>query len=316
LFISIAVGISLLLSVFPSMGASFQDGLGREVILESPPRRIIPLAPSLTEILYYLGLGDRVVGVTRFSYFPPEAAEKPKIGSYVNLNTEKIITLNPDLAIGTVDGNRQGVVELLEQAGIPVYIVNPRKVRDVIDTVFDIGALCGVKERAHQLSSHLNGRLQAVSEQTGHVKRPLVFLQINVKPIITVNRDTLHHDLIRLAGGKNLAADEPVAYPRISLEEVIRRKPQVILISSMERGGEFARVRKQWLRWSSLPAVKNGRVHLINSDLIDRASPRIVTGLEAMAKALHPNISWPGERPLEGDGDTGALMVKRHSGAE
>jgi iron complex transport system substrate-binding protein len=127
-----------------------------------------------------------------------------------------------------------------------------------------------------------------VVEATSAGKRPLVFLQIHIQPIMTVNRNTVHHDLIHLAGGENMAADEPVTYPRISLEEVIRRKPEVILISSMEREGRFEKARQDWLQWTSIPAVQKGRVHLIDSDLIDRASPRVVDGLEIMAKLLHP----------------------------
>ena len=123
---------------------TYQDALGRRVVLDSAPRRIIPLAPSLTEILYALGLGDRVAGVTRYSYFPPEALKKPRVGSYIDLNVERILSLSPDLVIGTADGNKPGVVDLLEQARIPVYIVNPRTVMDMIRTIDRLGALCGV----------------------------------------------------------------------------------------------------------------------------------------------------------------------------
>jgi iron complex transport system substrate-binding protein len=109
---------------------------------------------------------------------------------------------------------------------------------------------------------------------------------------MTVNRNTFHHDLIHLAGGTNMTADEPITYPRLSLEEVIRRKPEVILVSSMERGGRFEKARQDWMAWKSIPAVKKGRVHLIDSDLIDRPSPRIIQGLEDMARLLHPEVIW------------------------
>lgn len=277
-----------------SSAAVFTDDLGRAVILKNSPQRIVSLAPSITEILYYLRLGDRVAGVTQFSYYPPEAAQKPKVGSYIRLNVEKIMSLKPDLAVGTADGNEPGVVKLLEQAGIPVYIVNPRNVMDAIDTIADVGEVCGMGKEANALSSLLARRVDHILERTGPLRRPLVFLQINVKPIMTVNRHTLHHDVIRVAGGENMTQDEPITYPRISVEEVIRRRPEVIIISSMERGGRFERVRKEWLKWPGLPAVKAGRIHLIDSDLLDRASPRIVDGLEAMARLIHPEIDWSG----------------------
>lgn len=272
--------------------ATFRDALGRAVVVKAPAKRIVCLAPNLTEILYSLGMGDRVVGVTQFSYYPPEAAQKPKVGSYANLNVEKIISLNPDLAIGTADGNMPGVIKLLEQAGIAVYVVNPRKVRGVIRTIASLGELCGVAKRANELSSRLDRRVSYIQEKTMSLRRPLVFLQINVRPIMTVNRHTFHHDVIRLAGGENMTGDESVTYPRISLEEVLRRRPEVIIISSMGRGKEYEEVRKQWFKWTSIPAVKAGRLHLVDSDLLDRPSPRIVRGLETVARLVHPEIGW------------------------
>ena len=272
--------------------AEFRDSLGRTITLEGNPKRIIPLAPSLTEILYSLGLGERVVGVTRFSSYPPEAAAKPKVGSYINLNVEEILSLRPDLIIGTKDGNEPGVVDMLEQAGIAVFIVNPRNVQETIGTIGTIGRVCGIPERAGQLTQRLEERLDNVVKKTALKKKPLVFLQINLKPIMTVNRDTFHHDLIRLSGGRNMTADATITYPRISIEEVIQRRPDVILISSMERGGRYEKARQEWMKWTSIPAVRNGRVHLIDSDLIDRPSPRIIDGLEAMARLVHPDIEW------------------------
>ncbi len=276
----------------PAYGKEFRDSLGRKVILERDPSRIVPLAPSLTEILYYLGLGDSVVGVTDFSYYPPEASEKPTIGSYIDPNIEKIISLSPDLVIGTKDGNLPGLVYLLEQAKIPVYVVNPRNVRDVISTIDEIGGLCGVTEKAHLLVSKLNKRLESIQTAIASGKKPLVFLQINIAPIMTVNKNTFHNDLINLAGGVNMTADEPITYPRISIEEVISKKPDIILISSMERGGTFAKAKEDWMKWTSIPAVKNKRVYLIDSDLIDRPSQRIIDGLEAMARLINPEVDW------------------------
>ncbi|MBP1738919.1 MAG: cobalamin-binding protein [Deltaproteobacteria bacterium] len=280
--------ILIFLWASPSPCATFKDSLGREVPVPAPPKRLIALAPNLTEILYALGLGDRVVGVTDHCNYPPEVSLKPKVGSYIHLNVEKIVSLSPDLVIGTVDGNERYILDLLEQAHIKVFFVNPRDVRQAIETISTVGLVCGAPERARQISGQLTQRVNRVVEVTGAKKRPLVFLQINIQPIMTVNRNTVHHDLIHLAGGENMAADEPVTYPRISLEEVLRRKPEVILVSSMEREGRFEKARQDWLQWTSIPAVQKGRVHLIDSDLIDRPSPRVVDGLEIMAKLLHP----------------------------
>jgi len=271
---------------------TFEDVLGRKVSLAGDPVRIIPLAANLTEILYFLGLDNRIAGVTEFSNYPPAAREKPRVGSYVNLNVEKIISLSPDLVIGTRDGNSQGDITLLEQAGIPVFVVNPRSVESVISSIALLGMVCGIPEKAESMAADLTRRFESVRSAIQYQKKPLVFLQINVVPIMTVNKTTVHNDLIQLAGGINMSADEPVTYPRISVEEVIRREPEVIIISSMERGGRFEKAKEGWMQWTSLPAVKNKHVYLIDSDLIDRPSPRIIEGLEAMARIIHPELDW------------------------
>ena len=286
----IIIGLLVVLWASPSLCATFEDALGREISVPAPPKRLIALAPNLTEILFALGLGDRVVGVTNHCNYPPEARLKPRVGSYIHLNVEQIISLSPDLVIGTVDGNERYILDLLEQAHVKVFFVNPRDVRQAIETISTVGLVCGVPENARQLSGNLTLRVNRVVEVTSPRKRPLVFLQIHIQPIMTVSKNTVHHDLILLAGGDNMTADEPVTYPRISLEEVIRRKPEVILVSSMEREGRFEKARQDWLQWTSIPAVQKGKVHLIDSDLIDRPSPRVVDGLEIMARLLHPEV--------------------------
>jgi len=286
----ITIGVLTILWAAAAHSATFKDALGREISVPAPPKRLIALAPNLTEILYALDLGDRVVGVTNHCNYPPEASLKPKVGSYVHLNVEQIINLSPDLVIGTMDGNERYILDLLEQARIKVFFVNPRDVRQTIETLSILGMVCGVPEKARQISDTLTLRVNRVVEAVKGKKRPLVFLQIHIQPIMSVNENTVHHDLLRLAGGDNMTAQEPVTYPRISLEAVIRRKPEVILVSSMEREGRFEKARQDWLQWTSIPAVQKGRVHLIDSDLIDRPSPRVVDGLEIMAKLLHPEI--------------------------
>ena len=275
-----------------SCGETYKDSVGRDVVVGHTPERIVPLAPSLTEILYYLGLGDKVVGVTNNSYYPPEALKKPKVGSYIDLNVEKIITLGPDLVIGTKDGNNPGIVDLLDQVGIPTYIVDPTNVVEVIETVRTVGRLCGIEKKADLLARSLKDRLDRIKKGVQNKRKPVVFLQINLHPIMTVNRNTFHQDIISIAGGINMTADASINYPRISIEEVIRKKPEIIIISSMERGGMFEKARQEWLKWTSIPAAREGKVYLIDSDLIDRPSPRIIDGIEQMARLIHPEVDW------------------------
>jgi iron complex transport system substrate-binding protein len=269
-----------------------QDAMGKNIQFERPPARIVSLAPSITEILFSLGLGERVVGVTTYSNYPVEAALEPKVGSYINLNVEKIISLSPELVVGTKDGNRKNVTDLLEQAGIKVFIVNPRNVAEAIETIEWVGMAAGVPERGRDLRNTLEGRLSRIRDLVSHRRQPNVFMQINLKPIMTVNGDTFLHDLIRLSGGHNIFEKEPFHYPRINVEEIIARKPEVIMISSMELGGRFEAAREEWLKLTVIPAAREKRVHLIDSDISNRPGPRIVDALEIMARFVHPEVVW------------------------
>ncbi len=268
------------------------DQLGRDVHIPQPPRRIVTLAPSITEIVFYLGLGDRVVGVTRFSNYPDEANLKPRVGSYTDLNVERIISLAPDLVLGTRDGNQPGSVRLMEQAGLTVFILDTKDLDQVIETIVTVGRLCSISNKAIRMAGDLEHRIERLRQKVQSHPKPRVFFQINPRPIMSINKETFLHDLISLAGGRNIAAEATIKYPRISIEEVIQRKPEVIIVAGMKQGRSLEEARRRWLEFPLIPAVKNGRVHLIDSDLTNRPSPRIVQGLETMARLIHPELKW------------------------
>jgi iron complex transport system substrate-binding protein len=264
--------------------------LGRRVVIPANPRRIVSLAPNVTEILYALDLGDRVVAVTEFSDYPEEAREKPKVGTYVNSNIEKIIAFKPDLVIGTFGGTSKETVFRLEKLNHPVYVTKSANMDDVLLMIEKIGVMTGKEQRASQIVGDLKKRIEAVIDRVDQAPRPLVFLQINAKPLMTVGVDAFQNELVTLAGGRNLAEGAKARYPQYSIEDVVKRAPDVILISTMDRVGAFEEQKNQWMRWADIPAVRNNRIFFLDSDLIDRASPRIVDGLEAMARLLHPAL--------------------------
>jgi len=240
-------------------------------------------------MLYFLDLGDRVQGVTEYSDFPPAARFKPRVGSYVQPNPELIFGLAPDLVLGTVDGNRRSDVTRLTQAGIPVFVVNPRTLQSTLETIDQIAVLCGVGFSAGPRVAALRERVAAVGRKVASRPRPRVFLQINQRPVMTVSRHTFHQDLIRLAGGENIFADLDATYPRVTIEEVIRRNPEVIVISVTDPGRAVAAAAcREWRRWPCIQAVRDGKVFVVNADLLDRPAPRIVEGLERLAALLHP----------------------------
>jgi iron complex transport system substrate-binding protein len=269
------------------------DQLGRSIALPDNPQRVVSLAPSITEIIYELGQEHRLAGVTRFSDFPPEAAKLPKVGSFVHLDLERIVALKPDLCLSTKDGNPRTVVERLESLQVPVYVVDPRDLDSVMKTVMEIGALLNAGKKAKSLVQNMRSRIQRVESLVAKASnRPRVFYQVGIFPIVSAGSDTFIHELILLAGGKNLAQGS-TSYPRFSREQVLALSPEVFIISSMARGEVFERVKKEWSCWTAIPAVRNQRIFLVDSSLFDRPTPRLLDGLELLVRLIHPELFEP-----------------------
>ncbi len=266
------------------------DQLGRKITLPEDPKRVISLAPNSTEIIYALDQAHRLIGATRYSDFPPEALNLPRVGSYVNLDLEKIVALKPDLCIAIKDGNPIAVVKRLESLNIPVYAVDPRNTEAVIDTIIELGHLLNADEKAKKLARDMRLRIQKVTSMIAKThQRPGVFFQIGISPIVSAGTRTFIHELIGLAGGKNLA-EGPTVYPRYSKEQVVALSPDVFIISSMTRQGNFDQVKTEWSQWPDLPAVRNQHIYLVDSNLFDRPSPRLVDALELLVPLIHPEL--------------------------
>jgi iron complex transport system substrate-binding protein len=280
----------LILTGTASADKILTDQLGRHVTVSDQPQRVVSLAPSITEIVFALDQGQRLKGVTTYSDFPPEAVKLPKVGSYVQLDLEKIVALKPDLCIAIKDGNPIAVARRLESLKIPVYAVNPRNLETVMQTVQEIAGLLNVQEKADKLVESMNLRIQKVKSLVAKTTyRPRVFFQIGVSPIVSVGNNTFSHELIVLAGGENVAQG-PIAYPRYSIEQVLALSPEVIIITSMARVAVFKQVKAEWDRWPNMPAVRNHHIFIEDSNLFDRPTLRLVDGLELMVKLIHPEF--------------------------
>ena len=274
----------------PATAGIVTDQLGRKVIVPENPRRVISLAPGITEIIFALNRESLLKGVTLHCDFPVEAKLLPRVGSYVGLDLEKIISLNPDLCIAIKDGNPKHVSDRLESFGIPVYAVDPRNLDSVMETILSIGGLLGAEERADILVKNMRSRIRHVTElvaATSH--KPKVFFQIGAAPVVSVGTRTYIHDLIMLAGGINVTAGD-TPYPRFSREQLIALSPDVVIITSMTRSDAFEEVLAEWNKWPQIQAVRNKRIYMADSDLFDRPSPRLVDGLEALVKLIHPEL--------------------------
>jgi len=284
LFLVIFLGTSISYSATQK----FKDEVGREVAFPFPPKRIVSLAPNITEILFSLGLDEEIVGISIHCNFPEKAKSKVRVGSYISLDFEKVTSLKPDLIIATGVGNTRDMVDRLGKLGFQTYVIYPKNFDDILKSIAHIGQVVNREKEARMIIEGMRKRSQRVIELTKGLPRPKVFIQIGDAPVVTVGKGSFADDLIRLAGGENIAKKEKEVYPRFGMEEILKRSPEVIVISSMNPKGDYQKVLQEWTRWKTIPAVKNGRIHLIDSDLLDRPSPRIIDGLEELAKVLHP----------------------------
>jgi iron complex transport system substrate-binding protein len=270
------------------LAAAFTDEVGRKVKVKGPPQRIVSVAPSVTETLFALGLGDRLVGVSSYCQFPPAALRKEKIGGYINPSLEKIVALRPDLVIGIAEGDLKTFVNKLASLQIPVYITNPKDVTGVLASMENIGRVTFSSQSAGKITRGMKERIGAVEAKVRGRPRPRVLHVLNFDPLISAGKGTFVDDLIRLAGGRNIAEKATGKYPRFSMEEVLAQDPEVIILASMKSQDPLTEERRQWERWKSLSAVRQGRIVVLDPDLIHRPSPRIVDGFEEMVRVLHP----------------------------
>jgi iron complex transport system substrate-binding protein len=285
---AVAFAVGLLLAVSSPAGAfSARDMLGREVALAAPPARIVSLVPSVTEILYALGAEARLVGVTDFCDYPPAARAKASVGGMVNPNLEAIVALKPDLVIATTEGNREETFAQLKRLGVPTYLVAAHRVRDVADLIARLGALTASEPAAGALLARIERRVAAVTRAVASLPRLRVLYVLWPEPLIVPGREAHVTELIRLAGGESVTAGEADAYPRYSLESAVAKAPDVILLAN--HGANTGPIDEtKWRRLTSLPAVRTGRLHRVDGNLVHRYGPRVVEGLEQIARAIHP----------------------------
>ena len=271
----------------PAAALTTRDMLGRPVTLAAPATRIVSLVPSVTEILFALGAEDRLVGVTDFCDYPPAARQKPSVGGMVSPNLEVLVSRKPDLVVATTEGTRQETVAQLERLRIPTYLVVAHRVTDVTALVSHLGELTGRRAAADALRTRIEQRVDAVRRAVAPYRRPRVLYVLWPEPLIVPGRDALVTELIRLAGGESISAGDGDSYPRYSLEAAVAKAPEVILLAN--HGANTGPIdRERWQRLSELPAIRTGRLHQVEGNLLHRYGPRVVDGLEQLARVIHP----------------------------
>ncbi|MDT8395199.1 MAG: helical backbone metal receptor [bacterium] len=265
---------------------------------QASPARIISLAPSVTEILFELGLGEKVVGVTRYCDYPPEVLEKPKVGGYLDVNYEAVLALAPDLVIHIAQ--HEEARDRLRELGIATLAVDHSRVNGIVDSIAVIGRACGAPALARKQVKELKARLSKVVSgyNFNFTPRVLVAVGRSLEPgasgeIYVSGKDGFYDDLIRLAGGQNAYSEETLKFPALSAEGIARIDPDVILemIPDLGPDDDMPALLSRWNDIPGLRAVKNGNVHILGGDYVVIPGPRFVTLLEEMAGLIHESGS-------------------------
>ena len=249
--------------------------------------RIISLAPSITEILFSLGLGKKVVGVTNYCDYPIIAKNLPKIGGFINPNIEKIISLTPDLIIGTTDGNSKEIISKLRKLKQTVLIFNLSNIKDINRTIKLIGDITGREKEAGQQIESIESAIKEIKNKTKDLSNPKVFYIVGLYPLITVSSGSYVDDLIATVGGINIAKNSYIRYPKYPIETLIENNPDIIIITEMTKNDKI--IYKEFMAKFKKYFNEN-KIKIIDSDLVNRPGPRIVEGLKVMAKIIHPEI--------------------------
>jgi iron complex transport system substrate-binding protein len=266
---------------------TFVDDLGRKIYLAKPPHRIVSLAPSVTEILYAVGAADRLVAVTQFCDYPPDAAHKPKIGG-TGPGIESLVALKADLILTPQTFVDPRLLDKLDQLKLTTYVMEAKTIEDVLSHIHTVGRILDQSAVATQLVSDLRRRIQRVKERTAGLSKSRLLYVLNNDPLMTVGPGSFIHHLIELAGAENVGATTAQAYPRISMENVLKQDPEVLVFPIGVSQGLSEGEQQQWPRWRGMCAVGSRRSYQIERVLMDRPGPRIVEGLERLAALLNP----------------------------
>lgn len=250
------------------------------------PQRIVSLAPSVTESLFALGFGNRIVGVTTYCDYPAEAQKLPKIGGFINPSLEVIAAQRPDLVIGVNDSNHPVKAREMERLGLKVVLVSVNSVDDILNSIKSIAYMIGSPETGDKLVAKIRQQFDGVQKRVAPAPRRRTLLAVGLRPLVAVGGRNFLNELITLAGGENISGNAAQPWLNLPDEYVVAKAPQVIIEAGM--GSDRGRVARNWSDLKSIPAVQEHRVYVYPSDKILRPGPRIGEGLEEVARLVHP----------------------------
>jgi len=283
----ILTGMPFMANIAPR---TFVDDLDRKLYLAKPPKRIVSLAPSITEMLFAIGLDEEIVGVTDFCNYPPAALDKPKV-AYTHPNLEALIALEPQLVLAPPSFLRADLLAKLEQLKIPTFVLESKTVENIFGHIQLLGRMVGRGTEANAYAADLRKHVADLTKKVEGRPRPTLLYVLNSEPLITAGPGSFIHHLIELAGGRNAAERATAPYPRLTMEEVLTQNPEILLFPVGEYEGIPQAEQDRWKRWDSLRAVQEGKLFQVNSDLLNRPGPRVLDALRHLVKLLHPDVS-------------------------
>jgi len=284
--LTVVASLALLLPWRATPQISLVDDLQRAVIIPAPARRVVSLAPSITETLFAIGAGGQVVGVTDYCTFPPEAKTKTSVGGIVNPSMEAIVAAKPDLIVVSMEGNVRDDFARLQELGVPVFVTNPRTLEGIHKSIADLGALTGRIDSSATVVQMMRTREDSVVTHARARMKKGVLLFVSLQPLIVVGGRTYLNELLGLAGAVNLAADAPSTYPTISREAVLADMPDVLLFMS-DVVASPENLLKLYPEWRTLEAVQSNHIFFLDADIVSRPGPRAVDALESLYRTIH-----------------------------
>jgi iron complex transport system substrate-binding protein len=280
LFLALLLG-----STFAAASRIVHDELGREIRVPDHPHRLICLAPSITDTVFALGNGSDIVGITDYTKYPPEATQKASVGGVINPSLEKLASLKPDLVLAIGDLNTFDLVHSIEQLGFPVFVIHPHGIGGIYRSVESIGDAINQQQQAASLVARLRAREDAVRKRVAGKKVSSVFFLLWADPLITAGHDAFITELIEIAGGDSVTKNMSTEWPRLSLETLVSRQPDCVLL--VKGSAITLEALQHQAGWRSVEAIAKGKVLYVD-DRIEFPSPLAFDALEDLAKQLHP----------------------------
>lgn len=263
------------------------DSLGREIVISSEPGKIISMSPAITEILFAIGVDNKIAGVTNYCNYPSGAAKKDRIGDFLNPNIEMIVSIEPDI-IFVADGVQEDFVKQFDKLGIIVITLDATTIAEVVENIKTAGLVCGAVQQAAAIAGDMTKRIDAIEAKTaGANNKPAVFFEVWDDPLMTAGPGSFIDDMINLSGGQNIAADAGKEFAEFNREVLLTRNPDIYIINDHAHTPEEVINRPGY---GGLKAVRENHVYSIEDNLVTLPGPRLIEGLEEMARIIHPDL--------------------------